>query len=77
MGSIESNDRHSQIGPEELVSKCNAGIQTENDTLDVTTQHGVRKAVQLMTRRLRVDHLPLHIQLLRGTWFADTLMSKV
>ena len=40
-------------------------------------QHGVRTAVQPMTRRLRVDHLHLHIPLLLGKWFADNMMSKV
>ena len=75
--SINSNDRHSQIGPEELARKWNVGIQTAKDTLEVTTQHGVRTSVQPMTRRLRVDHLHLHRPLLRGTWFADTLMSRV
>ena len=77
VSSIDSNYRHSQIGPEELARKWNVGIQTAKDTLDITTQHGVCKAVQPMTRRLRVDHIHLHIHLLQGTWFVDTLMSKV
>ena len=77
VGSIDSNDRHSKIGPEELARKWNVGIQTAKDTLDVTTQHSVRTAVQPMTRRLRVDRLHLHRPLLRETWFAETLMSKV
>ena len=51
VGSIDSNDRHSHIGPEELARKCNVGIQTVKDTLYVTTQHGVRTTVQPMTRR--------------------------
>ena len=77
VSSIDSNDRHSQIGPEELARKWNVGIQTANDNLDVPKKHGVSTAVQPMTIRLRVDHLHLHRPLLRGTWFADTLMSKV
>ena len=44
--SIDSNDRHSQIGPEELARKWNVGIQTVNDTLDIPKQHGVCTAVQ-------------------------------
>ena len=76
VSSIDSNDRHSHIGPEELARKCNVSIQTAKVTLNVTTQHGVCTAVQPMTRRLRVDHLHLHRTLLRGTWFVDTLMSK-
>ena len=77
VSSIDSNDRHSQIGPEELARKWNVGIQTAKDTLEVTTQHGVFTAVQPMTRRLIVDHLHLYRPLLQGTWFVDTLMSKV
>ena len=60
VSSIDSNDRHSQIGPEELARKWNVGIQTAKDTLNVTTQHGVCIAVQPMTRRLIFDHLHLH-----------------
>jgi hypothetical protein len=40
-------------------------------------QHGMQMAIHPMTRRVRVDHLNLHQQQLRGTWFADTLLSKV
>jgi hypothetical protein len=39
-------------------------------------QHGMQMAIHPMTRRVRVDHLNLHQQQLRGTWFADTLLSK-
>ena len=46
-------------------------------TLKVTTQFGIRTAVHLMTCHLRVDHLHLYQHRLRGTWFADTLLSKV
>ena len=30
-----------------------------------------------MTQRVRVDHLYLHHPRLRGTWYTETLMSKV
>ena len=50
VSSIDSNYRHSHIGPEELARKWNVGIKTANDTLDITTQHGVCTAVQSMTR---------------------------
>ena len=77
VSSIDSNDRHSQIGPEELARKWNVGIQTVKDTFDVTTQHGDCTAVQPMTRQLRVDHLHIHRRLLKKTWFVENLMSKV
>ena len=60
-----------------MSSKWNIGLQTSEDTLAATTQHGVHTAVHPMSRRLQVDHLHLHRPLLRGTWYADTLLSKV
>ena len=74
---VHMTDRHSKVGPEELSRKWNIGLQTAKDTLDVTTQHGVRTAVHPMSRRLRVDHLHLHRPRLRGMWFVDTLIAKV
>ncbi len=46
-------------------------------TLDMITQHGVQTAVHPMSRWLRVDHLHLHRQRLKGTWYLDTLIAKV
>ena len=75
--SVVTNVRHSKATPEEVARKWNIGLQTAKDTLKVTTQAGIRTAIHPMTRRLRVDHLHLHRQRLRGTWYMDTLMSKV
>ena len=75
--SVITKDRHSKVTPEELARKWNIGIQTAKDTLQVTEQTGVRTAIHPMTRRVRVDHLHLHRPRLRGTWFCDTLISKV
>jgi hypothetical protein len=70
-------DRHSKVGPEELSRKWNIGLQMAKDTLDATTQHGVRTAVHPMSRQLRVDHLHLHRPRLKGMWFLDTMIAKV
>ena len=75
--SLLSAKRHSDITPEELSRKWGVGLQTAKDTLEVTTQRGVRTAVHPITRQVRVDHLNLHRPRLRGTWFVDTLKSKV
>ena len=72
-----TNDRHSKVAPEEVARKLNIGLQTAKDTLKVTTQAGIRAAIHPMIRRLRVDQLHLHRQRLRGTWYMDTLLSKV
>jgi hypothetical protein len=52
VAGVVTNDQHSNVTPKELSRKWNIGIQTAKDTLGVTTQHGVRTAVHLMTRRL-------------------------
>ena len=77
VSSIISNERHSKATPEELASKWNIGLHTAKDTIHVMTQCGIRTVVHPMTRRVRVNHLNLHRQRLKGTWFADTLLSKV
>ena len=77
VSGVISNDRHSTVTPEEVAWKWNIGLETAKKTLKVTTQFGIHTAVHPMMRRLRVDHLHLHQHHLRGTWFADTLLSKV
>jgi hypothetical protein len=75
--SVLMLDRHSKVGLEESSRKWNIGLEMAKATLDVTTQHGVRTAVHPMLRRLRVDHLHLHRPRLKGTWYLDTLITKV
>ena len=65
------------MSPEELARKWNVGIQTAKDTLKVTTQQGIWTAIHPMTQHVRVNHLHLHQNRLRGTWFTDTLLSRV
>jgi hypothetical protein len=77
VSSVVTNDRHSKFMAEELAQKWNIGIQTAKDTIQVTTQRGIRTAIHPMTKRLRVDHLNLHRQRLRGTWYFHTLLSKM
>jgi Reverse transcriptase (RNA-dependent DNA polymerase) len=74
---VITNDRHSKVSPEELAKKWQIGIQSAKDTLQVTTQLGIRTALHPMIRRVRVDHLNIHRPRLRGQWFADTVHSKV
>ena len=71
------NECHSKVTPEEFACKWSVGLQTAKDTLRVTTQKGIWMVIQPMTQRVRVDHLHLHHQRLKGTWYTDTLLSKV
>jgi hypothetical protein len=50
VAGVITNDQHSNVTPKEQSRKWNIGIQTANDTLGVTTQHGVRTALHPMTR---------------------------
>ena len=45
--------------------------------MNSTTQRGVRKSLEPMSIKLRVDHLDLHRKRLNWTCYADTLISKV
>jgi hypothetical protein len=58
--AVLSLDRHSKVSPEELSRKWGCGLETAKRTLKVTTQKGIRYAVQPLHRRYRVDHLNLH-----------------
>jgi hypothetical protein len=75
--SIISNEWHLKAMPEELAHKWNIGIQTAKGTIHVMTQCGIRMAIHPMTRCIWVNHLNLHQQQLRGTWYTDTLLLKV
>jgi hypothetical protein len=77
LSSIISNDQHSAATPKDLARLWNIGLQTTKDTIRVTMQKRTRTEIHPMTRRVRVDHLHLHCQQLRGTWYTDTLLSKV
>jgi hypothetical protein len=71
-------DRHSNVGPEELSRKWNIGLETAKATLDAMMQHGDRTEVHPMSRRIRVDHLHLHLHRprLQGTWYLDIFYCK-
>ena len=71
-----STTRHSKVTPEELARKWGVGLDTARQTLQATTQYGVRKGVHPLTRRYRVDHLDLHRRRLNTRFYADTLFSR-
>ncbi|KAG7369925.1 reverse transcriptase RNA-dependent DNA polymerase [Nitzschia inconspicua] len=75
--SVMSNDRHSKITAEELARTWNIGLQTAKDTMKATTQRGVRTSTRPMNKRVRVDHLDLHVRRMPGTWYCDTVLARV
>jgi hypothetical protein len=75
--AIMSNDRHSKVTAEDLVRTWNIGLQTAKDTLKATTQRGVRTSTRPMSRRVRVDHMDLHVRRVPGSWYCDTVLARV
>jgi hypothetical protein len=67
--------RHSQISPEILAEKWRIGLQTAKDTLNATTQLGIRHAVHPLRRRYRTDILSLRYPRLKTTIYTDTLLT--
>ncbi len=72
-----TRERHSSVMFLNLSRKWNIGLEMAKQTLQVTTQRGVRTAVHLLHRQYCVDHLHLNRRRLNGDWFTDTLFSKV
>ncbi len=72
-----TSERHSSVMVENLSCKWNIGLETTKQTLQVTTQRGIKTAVHPLHRRYRADHLHLNRRRLNGDWFTDTLFSKV
>ena len=75
--AVNSQERHSEISPENLASKWKIGLQTARDTLKVTTQLGIWHAVHPLKRRYRTDHLSLSYRRLSTRIYSDTLFAKV
>ena len=72
-----TSEQHSSVTFQSLSHKWNIGLETDKQTLQVTTQRGIRTAVHPLHRRYCVDHLHLNRQRLNGDWFTDTLFLKV
>ena len=71
---VVSNSRHSAITPERVSQVFGVGLNTAKQTIAVTTQKGVRRAIHPLNRRYRVDHLDLHRNRLGGQWYVDHLL---
>ena len=63
---VKINERHSKLSDEELARKCNVEKETERYTINATTQRGVWTSMEPMCRRVKVDHLDLHHNRLKG-----------
>ena len=74
--SLQSQERHSIITPEHISRTWKIGLKTAQETLQCTTQRGIRTALHPIQRRYRVDHLALHRNRLNTTFYLDEMFSK-
>ena len=74
--NVLTTDRHHEITPELISKKWACGLGAAVNTLNHTTQLGVRSAIGPLTRRYRTDILQLHYCQLNFTLFTDTMFSK-
>ncbi len=71
-----SSTRHSTITPEHVSTYFNVGLNKAHQVIRTTTADGIRRAVQPLRRRYRVDHLDLHSEYLNGKWTMDWLSTR-
>jgi hypothetical protein len=74
---VGMKNRHSRVTPETVARILRCGLETAKNTLQSTTQRGVRHAIHPLHRRYQVDHLNLNRRRLNDTFYMDTLFSKV
>eukprot|EP00956_Cyclotella_meneghiniana_P012523 scaffold17820_cov42-Cyclotella_meneghiniana.AAC.5 len=73
---VVSNTRHSVITPERVSQVFGVGLNTAEQTITVTTQKGIRRAIHPLNRRYRVNHLDLHRNRLGGQWYVDHFTAQ-
>ena len=77
MASAIVQGQHSVVSMESLSQMWNIGLETVQQMLWVTTQHGVFSAIHSLNCRYRVDHLHFHHRQLNSTFYTDGFQSKV
>ena len=73
---IASKTRYSVHSPEEVSRKFNIGIERAKETLKVTTQKCIIRAVHPLHRRYRVDHIQFNRKRLNRQLYCDHLVAK-
>ncbi|KAI2504020.1 Reverse transcriptase (RNA-dependent DNA polymerase) [Fragilaria crotonensis] len=71
-----SKNRHSTVSSENLCERWNIGLQQAKQTLQVTTQKGVRSAIMPLSRRYRTDLMYQQRKLRNQKFYTDTLIGK-
>ena len=71
-----SSKRHSQVTSKNLSEKWNIGLEQAKQTLQVTTQKGVRSAIMPLSRRYRTDLMYQQKKLRNQKFYTDTVFGK-
>ena len=71
-----SNERHTRVSPAELSERWGIGLTQASNTIQVTTQKGIRSAILPLSRRYRADRV-FERPLLRGQFATDTMDGRV
>jgi hypothetical protein len=71
-----SNKHHSQVTSEQLSERWNIGLTQAKNTLQVTTQRGIRSAILPLSRRYRTDRMYNQRRLRNQKFYTDTLFGK-
>jgi hypothetical protein len=77
MAAVDTRARHTALTADEVSRKFGVGIETARNTLKVTTQYGIRHAVNPLTRRYRTDIMQSKRKRLNDTFYSDTMFSGV
>ena len=73
---ILSNERNTSITSDQLGHRWNIGMKQAQQTLRVTTQRGVRKAILPLSRRYRTDRMFNQKKLRNQKFYTDTLFGR-
>ena len=71
-----STERHSVVTPEQLSERWNIGLAQAKNTINVTTQRGVRSAILPLSRRYRTDRMYNQRRLRGQRFYTDTIIGK-
>ena len=71
-----SKERHPQVNYETLGERWNIGLTQAKQTLNVTTQKGVRSAILPLSRRYRTDRMYYQRKLRNQRFYTDTIFGK-
>ena len=76
MCSIYTDKKHIKLTGKSLARKWNIELKCARQTIDVTTQAGVRSALHPLTRWYQTDLTQLYYRRLNNTFYTDTVFAS-